>query len=76
MLPQTAAEYKLVLVGDSAVGTTLIIQANLHCSINSCRAPMMRICCQLSEWTSNSGKSKLGTNKSSSKFGIQLVRLV
>ena len=43
MIPVVAGEYKLVLVGDSAVGISMTIKENHHCYLNSCKENTMNI---------------------------------
>ena len=43
MIPVVAGEYKLVLVGDSAVGISLTIKGNHHYYLNSWKENTMNI---------------------------------
>ncbi len=43
MIPVVAGEYKLVLVGDSAVGISMKIKENHRCYLNSCKESTMSI---------------------------------
>ena len=54
MIPQVAGEYKLVLVGDSAVGTTQYIQENHLFSASLLTVSMMSTYSLRSESTLNS----------------------
>ena len=73
MIPQVAGEYKLVLVGDSAVGNAPFIQENPRSSASSLKENMMSICCRLSELTSSSEGSKLAKRRSNYRSGTLLV---
>ena len=63
MIPVVAGEYKLVLVGDSAVGNLVASQENPHCLANLWMAISMNISSRPSVSTSNLDGSSLKVNR-------------
>lgn len=73
MLPVIAAEYKLVLVGDSSVGNPLLIKASPLFSADSSMESLMNNSFPPSVSTLSFAESKSPRNKSNYKSGIQQV---
>ena len=76
MIPVVAAEYKLVLVGDSAVGTVTINKESLPSSASLSTENTINISSPPSASTSSSEELKSATMKSNYKSGtLQVIPL-
>lgn len=73
MIPVVAGEYKLVLVGDSAVGTLLFTKASPPCWASSSTASSMSIYSQPSESISSLEGSRSELMRWSCRSGTQPV---